>query len=1043
MAERPNPTERTAAESDYEKKFNRIGSSESVEGVKAQEKTPDTEWKTSLEKTSADKKTKKKNKKGKFRFLGRRAGARRNGSAFLFIIGVIGLGVVYTSVFAPNIIMVNIKEMYSNDLYDGSIALASYYWKMMNYKIGRPQCNGNTENPDIKCKLSTMSRAQKKAFEKHGFTVLGTKVNQNDGRDTGQAVDYTKPESRYKVMTILPPDYKKTINAIKASGSSILNDIENGNFSNFGDRLDNNLANITESVSVKSAQDILNYMPIATGDMLWLYAQLSDTTRDQVFGVFNPMTSFFMDKRFSDVLKDRYDLTKNGIVSGKTASEVNKSFDKAMKGGNEGIDENGHPNPHGGIGLKQLGSPETLLQLQQVMASLALSSNSFVGLQCSWYAFGKNVTNLAKTAKAHTLARFAMIYLNAADQIKVGTSKPVVNYLANKLGQSFGGGYNGPNATDSSMYKHIVYHGLSNLPIPSPFGFLYYLDTFDLIGALAPSWALIMASANAQGQASGVPGQLVMPPASLGGGDRDYCLGGETEESHASYKTPKVRCQPQVTASAPPGLEGLLADALELARQTCPPPHYDDEDHQFEGEYIIQPSLKVTAGQLSPAVAGIFGANVMAWAAVESLLFGSHTTGVPASDALFAGTGQIMGDMAMSRGMEPANAVTMEIYLTKKKAFEEQQEKIARYNARQQPFNIYNQYSFLGSIVHGLSPTYNNQAPLFATLANSISLIGDSIKRLNPSADALMYLQPDFFNPARLNCPDPEYLVIGIMADVACNVRYVIGKQEMLAQPDSVLDYMTKTHSDLYQDNINELEERLATADPEVGNVNVGGIVAAINDAAKTAGFDGIDLSSLQKQITSANPSVSSGNVSAIFNLLQGTTQDGQGLVTNRIESNAANLTPTGEAENIARMLAIAVAASKQPEIDKQTGKANYGSEYQKFLDYCVNRVDPWGRSGIVVSRTKPSSKDKEARTQTAPYPAVTEGASADQDWYTGKKCLEQSEELMNFRAYTLMCSVDGTLAGTADCTDQDDSTSNSYSNDFYTSNNILFQSGS
>ena len=90
------------------------------------------------------------------------------------MIGIIVLGVWYTSVFAPNILLVNIKEMYTNDLTDATVALNTYYWKMMNYKLGHSNCS---EPQSIKCKLSTMSRAQKQAFEKSGFTVLGT----NDG----------------------------------------------------------------------------------------------------------------------------------------------------------------------------------------------------------------------------------------------------------------------------------------------------------------------------------------------------------------------------------------------------------------------------------------------------------------------------------------------------------------------------------------------------------------------------------------------------------------------------------------------------------------------------------------------------------------------------------------------------------------------------------------------------------------------------------------------------------------------------------------------
>ena len=74
-------------------------------------------------------------------------------------------------------------------------------------------------------------------------------------------------------------------------------------------------------------------------------------------------------------------------------------------------------------------------------------------------------------------------------------------------------------------------------------------------------------------------------------------------------------------------------------------------------------------------------------------------------------------------------------------------------------------------------------------------------------------------------------------------------------------------------------------------------------------------------------------------------------------------------------------------------------------------------------------------------YMAVTEGASGDQDWYTGKKCLEDSEMLTNFRAYTMACSVDGSFAGTIDCTQKDYANYWSYVDDFYTSNDIHFLS--
>jgi len=924
-----NPAEKTASEADYEKKFNRSAASNEAKGLKDQESTPDAGWKTVTKEKKSDS---DEAKKARFRFVGRRAGAVRNGSAFLFIIGLLGLGVVYTSLFAPNIILVNVQQMYTNDLSDATSALYDYYWKLMNYKIGRPQC-GDKES--IKCKLSTMSQAQYNSFQKHGFTVLGQLVTPHEDPTNDTKPD---PNDRYQVMAIIPP--------LSASP-----------------------------------------MPIATGDMLYAYSKLSTANQALVYSVFNPKSSFFMDTKFKERIKQKYDLTKDITVGGDTEQEVNNSFDASMTGADQGIAVDGGPNPNGGLSIGALKNPVIGAQALIAANATAALSTSYTSLECSWYAFANAMTNDAKTAKAGTLARFAMQYLKAADQIKAGTSQAVtISTLSSKLAESTGGGYNSGNATDSSMYKAIAY---GSLPIPSLYGILYYEDSFDIIGALAPAWSQLMISATGLGTVSGTTDTLAMPPGNVTSSGRNYCLDGETMQSKTELKgdnSDDTRCPEAITGMAFPGTEEAVSEAIALSRETCPPYHYDTSDHTYEGLNSILTTQKIIQGTLTQYVAALFSANVIAWANIMNPFFTSSVTGVAASDAIFSGTGEILGDMAESRGMTPVNLQGLpetEIYMAKQDDTNKEIEKVARYNAQKSPFDVYNQYSFLGSIVHNLSPTYNQQTPLFSTLANGLSLLSSSVKSLNPNANAIYYSQPDTFNPTRLSCPDPQYLVIGITADTACNVRYYMGEAELTAQPDSVLDYMTKSHPDLTQDNIKELTERAGKADTE------------------------------------------------------------------------------GDQENIARMLAATQDAANQPEINEKTGAATPGSEYSKYLTYCVNRRDPWGSESTVMQWSELSNEEKAKRHEdkangtdaispsdsgdpyqltpsNLPYPAITEGASQDQDWYTGKKCLEQSDELTNFRAYTMLCSVDGSLSGGVDCTDND-STYVGTTNDYYTTNNILY----
>lgn len=125
----------------------------------------------------------------------------------------------------------------------------------------------------------------------------------------------------------------------------------------------------------------------------------------------------------------------------------------------------------------------------------------------------------------------------------------------------------------------------------------------------------------------------------------------------------------------------------------------------------------------------------------------------------------------------------------------------------------------------------------------------------------------------------------------------------------------------------------------------------------------------------------------------------------------------------------------------------------------------PWGRTGMAAQYEELPQDEKAERRKyvtesgkpieygysgdpyelaiadddKSAYMAVWEGAAADQDWYTGKKCLEESEMLKNFRAYTMMCSVDGSHAGSIDCTEDD--RAGYYFDGYYHNNDILYTS--
>ena len=1093
MAGRLNPADRTAAESDYEKKFTKQANPEAKrdrESLKQQEATGDDSWKTATKNKSGDEPAKKR----RFGFAGRRAGKLQRASAFAFIFALLGIGVWYTSVFAPNILLVNTKEMYTNDLADATTALEIYTQIMYFNKIGplsgQDCVDGQPMDAQpIKCKLTTMSRAQKEAFERQGFTfgfgdinVGGAKINGDvaakkvyeDNRDDGDAKN-DLAESRYKVYAIIPPNYKQTVDSLAADGLSSFSDVIRGNSGNSSDKINdmlNKLMNPLNNAS-QSPQALLNgilgYAPITSGPQLWLYSQLSATTKSQVYSVFNPRSSFFTDQRFKERIKSRYNMTKSVTVTGDTEQKVNRSFDSSVQKADGGIDTlSGQPNPTDGLSLASLSGPLNLTQLQSLGSSLqgginkdtitstlnrlpfaadlqvsanllATNTYSYTDLMCSWYTVGKISSNALIRAKASTAARYALQYLKAADSIKAGTAEEVpTNVLASKLAQSSLGGYGGMSATDSLIYRSVTYgdtfpNSLSDfgsmIGNPSQLASIasdavaivaYNLSAYENIGTLAASWAQIIPNAAALGAVVGASGSLLPPPANLNNADRQYCLSGETMDNKTTTKgesTQTTRCLEAVTAMAPAGTQAAIAEAAEIGRRTCPPVNASDDNliQGFLGTWrgpvsnTMLPSQKLTQLTVTPYIAGWFGLNSMITATATQQLYTSQVKGIAANYALFSGMGELLGDMAMSRGLMPSNVADMSSYLLLGEIIggQKSQDDIARQNGKENPFDPYNKFSFLGAMVRGLPVASNEQSPLLGTLTNVLSALGSSAKQLGRSstANAFYQLQPSLMSTdesetaeriagylTRLSaafCPlDTEYLAIGITPDIMCNVRYSMPLDDIATAINltGVVDYMTNSHPDAYNNKIQELNERVGKADIE-GNKPY-----------------------LQQQLNDAN------------------------------------------------------SVQSKPFIDKKTGKPTPGGEYEKYLQYCVNRLDPWGRSAIYMrydglsneekaKRAALKTPDGEAVDKNDPgdpnqktvggIPTMSVNATqSDLDWYTGKRCTrmtDQPEMLKYFRAYTTICSVDGSMSNIIDCTEPD--RGNAYVDPFYLNNDILYTS--
>lgn len=370
-------------------------------------------------------------------------------------------------------------------------------------------------------------------------------------------------------------------------------------------------------------------------------------------------------------------------------------------------------------------------------------------------------------------------------------------------------------------------------------------------------------------------------------------------------------------------------------------------------------------------------------ASAQSYQFTSSLTGVDAQNVIFAGTGAILGDRAQSLGMRPANLVSFTEYQKGTQLLRAETEQKDRDLARATPWDATNPHTFLGTIVSKFAPA-GSTLPGRSLLANTssiLSLVPTALSGVMWSGASALYTQPTHFNPMRLATTATQCGIgLGEMEgainpDMACNVRYSMSIQELSMDLAQVIRYMTQPHANNAQQSLSQTTGRDTVADPLRGN-------------------------EMKQQ-----------------------AQEG---------ASAAY-------------------------VDRVTGRPNKYTEYAKFLEYCANRADPWGGMGMVVQpkddeplvesgdeeqsvmSSWPEADKPDEYTVRDSYYALGWGGAADQDWYTGKRCTEDSEMLRNFRAYTMACSILADLSGSVECWEPDRNLGSH--DDFYTSNNILFVS--
>lgn len=374
---------------------------------------------------------------------------------------------------------------------------------------------------------------------------------------------------------------------------------------------------------------------------------------------------------------------------------------------------------------------------------------------CTVYNTARAVSAMAKVARSMQLVQFAMAINTAADSIKAGDATPEeVNFVGTML-----------NETDTR--KQIIDEqsesaatGSNNLAQPTelrdnPF---YGKSAFDSPGVKAAMYndAPVLTSRSQQ-----------------------YMIGG--------------------------GLTGTLSsvlDSIESTLKVSGPADIRNTCGNIQSPWTRAAGfiggIFMAIGTLGWGTAISVAASVAVSFALPFLeammadvvagqVIGEDIKGVDAGDALFAGTSAMLGGVAMNRGMTPMSLSGIKEYAAATTETESKMIAHERYEAAQKPFDVSNQYSFLGSFARSLYPTYNQAKTSTASALTGVaSIISKGFSSIFTPVSA-----SGVFNENRFQqCQDPGYEELGIDADIFCNVRYGLTPAELAMDTDTVVDFM-------------------------------------------------------------------------------------------------------------------------------------------------------------------------------------------------------------------------------------------------------------
>lgn|GEM_PF-4552167 len=572
----------------------------------------------------------------------------------------------------------------------------------------------------------------RRAYVAKLFCGSKCKGSQNDSKSGTDKTSTTTPENIEDKLTSMSDEQKATW---EKAGFQVNLD-ENGQIKDMA---------FPDSTDVKSGGEFTNY------------AENTVEGRTSVSNVLDSRTAWFDNDGFTKLLK-AFGIDKSKTIEpaeeadpDKQAAEEKKNFDE-----NTGTDEKGGSDSdaikaredtlkkdtvgENGSKVKGLADEEGKSASEKVKAAADKAGSagllaSPVSIACASYNVAKTTTTLIKIDWIYKLIKFAYPFVQVASLIENqgnGTTEQLqpsqVEAVANMLMSEDS---NGDNAMDSPGLQRVIYGDTNKLPGDSD-NKLSSDPSYSSAPFTTWGWEILANST--------LDSAMKIVNTALGGkaNVKAVCKGAKTVQEVAA-----ISC-----LAGPWAVVGCIATSI---------------------------GTNLAEKYLMPKVEEVLSKDAVAYLAKIDLT--SNLKGKAVGDALASGIELLLQGQTLGSGLTPASNTTdvKNFIAATNKTDYTYTTQLAIDEAKNNQWDVTNQYSFLGQLATMLNPYHSSDGTLFSKLANFTSIVGSSFGDISSSLTANALLnQPSNMNLTSeanevdvrtSDCQDPDVHNVGAICD--------------------------------------------------------------------------------------------------------------------------------------------------------------------------------------------------------------------------------------------------------------------------------------